>query len=232
VAVIENCEIEVAGEHLHLLPERAIYWPKKNALILCDLHFGKSGHFRKAGIPVPQKIHEDDLMRLEKIIKFHAPECVFLLGDLFHSRKNKEWDFFSEWRNKFPATLFHLIKGNHDRWVNDFSLNHDLTIHDSFLHIDPFCFVHDFNLKKTDCYIFSGHVHPAVYLSGRGKQSASFPCFYFGKEIAILPSFGNFTGQCLITPSRDDRVYVIIKNEVKALSAGGGFNSGSEAPEN
>lgn len=210
---------------MHLLAERAVYWPQKKALILCDLHFGKSGHFRKAGIPVPQKMYEDDLLRLEKMVKTLSAENVFLLGDLFHSRKNNEWNLFSEWRKKFPGTVFHLIKGNHDRWVQDAISNHDLKIHDSFLEMHPFCFVHDFNLnKKTDGYIFSGHVHPAVYLSGKGRQSESFPCFYFGKDGAILPSFGTFTGQCLIAPSKDDRVFVIIKNEVRPVSEDGQFN--------
>ena len=45
-------------------PERSLFWEEENTLIIADMHLGKSGHFRKAGIAVPQSIYKADLQRL------------------------------------------------------------------------------------------------------------------------------------------------------------------------
>ena len=46
--------IQLADEQLLLLPERALWWPQQKALVLSDVHFGKSATFRENGIPVPE----------------------------------------------------------------------------------------------------------------------------------------------------------------------------------
>ena len=46
---------------LWLSAERAVFWEEEQSLILADLHFGKTGHFRKSGIGVPQTIYREDL---------------------------------------------------------------------------------------------------------------------------------------------------------------------------
>src|ERR1051326_5913604 len=79
------------GEELILLPERAVFWKRKNLVLLSDLHLGRSGHLRKAGIPLSSKVHEDDLNRLSAVLQKVSPEKIYLLGDLFHSTHNREW---------------------------------------------------------------------------------------------------------------------------------------------
>ena len=49
---------------LWLTAQRSIFWEEQKTLIVSDLHFGKTGHFRKSGIPVPQTIYKEDLQRL------------------------------------------------------------------------------------------------------------------------------------------------------------------------
>ena len=34
--------VQLAGEELWLLPEKAIYWPAQQALLIADVHFGKA----------------------------------------------------------------------------------------------------------------------------------------------------------------------------------------------
>ncbi len=70
-------------------------------LLLSDLHFGKTGHFRKEGIAVPQAIYKEDLQRLVTQIQFFKPQQVVVIGDMFHSHANKELDLFKKWRNDF-----------------------------------------------------------------------------------------------------------------------------------
>ena len=48
--------IELQGEELILTNKRAMYWAAQKALILSDLHVGKTAHFRKHGIPIPDEI--------------------------------------------------------------------------------------------------------------------------------------------------------------------------------
>ena len=62
-------------------------------------------------------------------------------------------------------------------------------------------------------YALSGHIHPAVRLSGQG-ESMRLPCFWFGKRYGVLPAFGAFTGSAEVLPRRGDQVYVIADEEV------------------
>ncbi|MES2764996.1 MAG: DEAD/DEAH box helicase, partial [Bacteroidota bacterium] len=57
------------NEELHLLPQKAIYWPREKALLIADAHFGKVGHFRKAGVPIPNQITHNDFEILTELLK-------------------------------------------------------------------------------------------------------------------------------------------------------------------
>src|SRR6201996_1086965 len=105
--------------HLHeqdlvLIPQKAIYWKQEKALIAADVHLGKVGHFRKAGIAVPRDMEQSDLAILSDLIFQYQPERIIFLGDLFHSDMNADWDWFILWRSQFPKLEIILIRGNHD----------------------------------------------------------------------------------------------------------------------
>ena len=202
---------------LWLSPERCIFWEEQQALILSDLHFGKTGHFRKSGIPVPQSIYKDDLQRLLSQVQYFKPSRLIIVGDLFHSVANKELDLFRKWRSDFNELDIQLVKGNHDilnkKWYEESNI--EVIRH---LAIDRFCFVHDINdaceATSPDQYYFSGHIHPGVAMNGGGRQSLKFPCFYFGELYAILPAFGKFTGTAIIEPNRKDSVFAILPSNI------------------
>ena len=101
-------------QHLWLSSERVVFWDDEKALILSDSHFGKTGHFRKAGVPVPQNIFLEDLQRLFNLLQFYKPEQLIVVGDLFHSKSNKEHLLFEKWRNDFMQLEILLVRGNHD----------------------------------------------------------------------------------------------------------------------
>src|SRR5690606_8265392 len=106
--------ITIKGQQLWLTPERSIYWENEKSLIVSDLHFGKTGHFRKYGIAVPQSVYKEDLQRLVNHIQYFNSTQVIIVGDLFHSHENKELDLFLKWRHDFPELKLLLVKGNHD----------------------------------------------------------------------------------------------------------------------
>ena len=56
------------NQDLLLLPQKAIYWQQEKALIAADVHLGKVGHFRKAGIAVPRDMEQNDLAILSDLI--------------------------------------------------------------------------------------------------------------------------------------------------------------------
>ncbi|MFX6499045.1 hypothetical protein ABTG19_18945, partial [Acinetobacter baumannii] len=53
----------IRGQQIWLSAARVLYWENKKTLIVSDTHFGKTGHFRKNGIVVPQNVYKEDLQR-------------------------------------------------------------------------------------------------------------------------------------------------------------------------
>jgi metallophosphoesterase superfamily enzyme len=121
-----------------------------------------------------------------------------------------------KWRNDFPQLKMHLVMGNHDVRAKAQFEAMNLVVHNECLKIDGFCFVHDIEqeLEEEDIYHISGHIHPGIRISGNGRQSLSFPCFYFTPTYAILPAFSRFTGLAMIEPKRDENVYAIVENSL------------------
>lgn len=213
-------EIELMNQRLTLLPQKAIYWQQEKALIAADVHLGKVGHFRKAGIAVPRDMEQDDLAVLSDLIHEHRPEKIIFLGDLFHSDMNNDWDWFALWRRHFPGIGIILIKGNHDIINDRHYINLDVALHMQLL-IGPFLMRHhpldQESLEKAEGYVFCGHIHPGVSLSGRARQHITLPCFAFADKQVVLPSFGKFTGKVAMQHRSTDRIFGVLKDKVIAI---------------
>ena len=63
-------------------------------------------------------------------------------------------------------------------------------------------------------YTIAGHIYPRVYLSGKGKQSLTLPCFYFGELQGIMPAFGSFTELANRRPQKSDQMFLIAEGKV------------------
>lgn len=211
----------IHDNHFWLSPHRCIYWEEKKALIIADLHLGKSGHFRKSGIAVPQQLLMNDLHRLFHCIQYFKPEKLFIAGDMFHSTANKELDLFMRWRNDISHVQIHLIKGNHDILHNSFYTNAAIDISDLQLNHHPFYFVHDISGMKENIqaqsFYFSGHIHPGIVMYGGSRQSLRFPCFYFTENYAVLPAFSAFAGYCIVRPKKKDKVFALVKDSIMEM---------------
>ncbi|MEO6405662.1 MAG: ligase-associated DNA damage response endonuclease PdeM [Ferruginibacter sp.] len=207
------------GNHLLLTSNRTIFWEEKSTLVLSDLHLGKSGHFRKSGIAIPQNIFKEDMQRLLSEVQFFNAKELIIVGDLFHSDFNKEHDMFLRWRNDLPGIKIHLVKGNHDILKKDWYADAEIFVHEDILKIENLLFTHDIEKCSNDdgCYCISGHIHPGISLHGMGKQSLRFPCFYFGKKYAVLPAFGKFTGTFPVKPQTGDAVFALVENNIMQL---------------
>jgi DNA ligase-associated metallophosphoesterase len=208
--MIINCR----AEDLTLHKERAIYWAAKKMLIISDLHIGKSAHFRKSGIQVPDTVGLTDLQRLTSLIKAFNPEILLVTGDMFHNNINSDANAFMEWRKGHTGLNVVLVKGNHDALKNEDYEALGIEVHQKELLCFPFRFIHDKPKEFDEYYNISGHIHPGIVLYGKARQQLKFPCFYFGNNCAVLPAFSVFTGLKILNPEAGDRLYAITPEKV------------------
>lgn len=206
-------------QSLILHPSRVIFWEETSSLILSDLHFGKTGHFRKAGIAIPQNVYKEDLQRLVTLIQYFQPRQMIIAGDLFHSHANKELELFKRWREDLSLIDIHLVKGNHDVLVDEWYSKAGITVSDHAWTNAPFLFCHDNDDEQVfpvsrNHYTIAGHIHPGITLNGMGRQSLRFPCFYFTESYCVLPAFSHFTGTYRIIPKEDEDVFAIVNNKI------------------
>lgn len=210
----------ISGQQLWLSPMKAIFWESRRILIVSDLHFGKTGHFRKSGIAIPQHVYRNDLQRLFSLVQYFQPESIMVVGDFFHSVSNREADLFAKWRRDHARINIRLVKGNHDILPPEWYQENNIFLHTGVYQEGPFSFTHEWtpDIKLSeDHYIFSGHIHPGVRISGAGRQTLRLPCFYFDSTYAILPAFGDFTGLATIEPSAGSRVFVIAEQQLISM---------------
>jgi len=220
MTICAGLDFHLLGHDLILLPQKAIYWTQEKALIAADVHLGKVGHFRKAGIAVPRDMEQTDLGELSDLIFECKPQKLIFLGDLFHSDLNADWEWLRLWRQQHKKLEIILIRGNHDIIHDDHYTALNISLYDE-LQIGPFLMLHcpldSEVLEKNDAYIFCGHIHPGVNLSGKARQSITIPCFAFGEKQAVLPSFGRFTGRVAIRHQKTDRIFGVLKDKVIAI---------------
>jgi DNA ligase-associated metallophosphoesterase len=212
----------IHGQHFWLSPQRSVYWEEEKTIIVSDTHFGKTGHFRKSGIAVPQQVYKEDLQRFFSLATELKPERIVVVGDFFHSSANEEINLFLKWKNDFNGLQITLVKGNHDILGNSWYENANIQIIDQFYTIGPFSFQHDpaedHHKLDGNAFIFSGHIHPGIQIKGTGKQSLRFPCFYFSKNQCILPAFSKFSGLAIVKPKKQDQVYAITNDSIIKLA--------------
>ncbi len=211
---------KIFDNHLWLSAERCIYWESQRSLILSDLHLGKTGHFRKEGIPVPQKVYKEDLQRLVSQVQYFQPQKLIIVGDMFHSKENKEIELFKKWRSDISWLDIILVKGNHDILQDDWYTDAGIEVIKESYTVSNFSFIHDIadsSSIQAGSYFFSGHMHPGISIKGMGKQSMQLPCFYFTASYCVLPAFSRFTGTYGVTPAKNETVFAIAENRILQL---------------
>ncbi len=191
---ISTKNITIHNEVVTLTNQRGLYWETEKTLVVSDLHIGKTAHFRKAGIPIPSTILENDLKRLQRLIDQFQTEIVLVVGDLFHAENNTDIDQFQTFINHNTKVSFQLIKGNHDRLKDSFYETMGITVFKTHKDVGPFRFVHDEQHCAVDTFCISGHTHPGVTIKGRGKVFIKLPCYEVSEHRLILPAFSEFTG--------------------------------------
>jgi DNA ligase-associated metallophosphoesterase len=208
--------IELCGEQLILYPDRALYWPAKQTLVVTDLHLGKAATLRTATTLVPEEITRQDLSRLSRLITQTGAKRLVLLGDLLHARTGRAPQILaavSAWRATHSELQIDLVRGNHERQAGDPPLDWNILCVDGPFPDPPFLWRHHPGVLPEG-YSIAGHFHPTLKLTGPGHRRDALPCFLFGPKGGLLPAFGSFTGTALIKPQDGDRVYVVAEGQI------------------
>jgi DNA ligase-associated metallophosphoesterase len=210
-----HAEISINNQVFWLLPERALWWPARQALFIADVHLGKSSHFRKNGIALLSDIAFRELENLNVLVKKMRPKKLVFLGDLFHSDVNHEWGLFTNWLEHQTVEAI-LVNGNHDAALLKSVLLGRLQSVDK-LTMGSFLFTHEPEENTSDLYNFCGHIHPAFVLKGKASQRLRLPCFNIGPRQGILPAFGLTTGFVAQKPKAKHRYFVIAEDVVEVF---------------
>ena len=205
-------EVEVAGETLWLMPERAAYWPARRTVLVADWHLGKVEVFGSRGLAIPDGGTARDFATLDALVGATGATRVLVLGDLMHAppRPADDWPRqLSDWLAARPALAMAVVAGNHDRVqaaALPAGLGARIDWHAEGLDEGPFRFEHEPG-SVPGRYTVAGHLHPTRRLVMAGDRMRA-PAFWFRDDHAVLPAFGNFTGGMNIDPAPGDRVYV------------------------
>ena len=218
--VTDSVQVEICGETLQLCADKAIYWPARKTLILTDPHFGKPASFRHAGIPLPLGTTRDDLDRLTRLVRFHEPQRIIILGDFFHHRTGQCAQTLyqiGQWREVHHGLVIHVVAGNHDRHSLPPPAEWHMGWHAKPLLEGPFLYCHE-PCSNPDAYVLAGHIHPSITLSDGIGAPMRLPCFHFTKDHALLPAFGSFTGTATVRPQANEGVYAIVEDQVVTIA--------------
>lgn len=166
-----------AGTQFVAMGTGALFCPAKYALILADLHLGKSERMaRRGGALLPPFETHDTLNRLGAVIAATRPRTVFMLGDVFDDNTARDAltaDDNALWQGIMTSVDCTTLAGNHDPTGQAEAILDMVTLR----HIAG---------NGPD---ISGHFHPKA-----GLTNVTRPAFLIGKDHLILPAFGTFTG--------------------------------------
>jgi len=206
-----SCPVEWAGELMHLLPERALWWPARRTLFVADAHFGKAAAFRALGQPVPAGTTGGNLGRLDDLLQGLGAEAAVFLGDFLHAPEARTPSLLhalADWRARHSHVRMTLVRGNHDSHAGDPPPSLAFAIVDEPWLLGPFACCHHPQVHATH-FVLAGHLHPVLRLRGPGRDSVRLPCFMAEGRQVVLPAFGEFTGGAEVDAAPGREFHVI-----------------------
>jgi len=180
-----------SGHELMALPQGALFWPARRALLVADLHLEKASWFARLGQMLPPYDSMATLADLSALAAATEAEEIWCLGDSFHDASGCE---------RLPGAARSLLIGltaaTRWTWITG---NHDPSFADHCggeiveeAEVDGLILRHEADPADPRPEL-SGHFHPKLRISHRGRQ-VSRRCFVATGTKLILPAFGSLTG--------------------------------------
>lgn len=185
-----------AGHEWCALPQGALYWPARRALLVADLHLEKASWFAGRGQFLPPYDSIATLTDLAALVAALDPRELYCLGDSFHDVGGCD---------RLPAAARALLTDLTARvgwtWITG---NHDPVLVDRCggtvtpeAAVDGVVLRHEAAAGEVRPEL-SGHFHPKLRVRVRGKLVAR-RCFVQSATKLILPAFGALTGGLDVT---------------------------------
>jgi DNA ligase-associated metallophosphoesterase len=183
--------LSFAGETFLATASGALYWRRRQALLVADLHLEKASWFARLGQFLPPYDSHATLSALAADVEATGAARLYCLGDSFHDRFGCD---------RLPADARELLTGLTARldWVWIVG-NHDPGFSDHCggrieeeVVAEGIVLRHEAERQETRPEI-SGHFHPKLRLHLKGR-SVSRRCFVASQAKLIMPSFGSLTG--------------------------------------
>ncbi len=208
-----DLSLTLAGETLHLLGARALYWPTRSAMLIADLHLGKADLFRRAGIGLPSGGTGDDLARLTHLLQQQRVDTLWILGDVLHGVAHRAawYRQWQGWREQHPSLQIGALAGNHDRALPKADLGIELL--GESVQEGPFLLRHD-PRPHARLHVLCGHLHPLARLPGMQRR---WPAFWLREDLTILPAFSRFTAGIAPVLADGERLVACVEDEAIAL---------------
>ncbi|HEX8554640.1 MAG TPA: ligase-associated DNA damage response endonuclease PdeM [Sphingomonas sp.] len=178
------------GHDLRALPQGALWWPARRALLVADLHLEKASWFARFGQMLPPYDSLATLADLSALVAVTQAREVWCLGDSFHDVGACD---------RLPvaargmltaltgATRWVWITGNHDPIVDRCGGE----VCDEVV-VDGLVLRHEARTDEPRPEL-SGHFHPKLRVRVRGRSVAR-RCFVATANKLVLPAFGALTG--------------------------------------
>lgn len=184
---MNSVDFKLCDETLTACPSGSLFWKDKKALIVSDLHLGKSERIaRRGGALLPPYDTLDTLTRLSADIEILGPKTVICLGDSFDdliAAESLEASHYETIARLQAGRRWIWIEGNHDPGPVHLGGEHVFE-----LALGSLTFRHIAKLD-TDPGEVSGHYHPKAKV-----RHISRPCFMRDAGRLILPAYGCYTG--------------------------------------
>lgn len=184
------------GEEWLLLPQGGLFWPRRRALLVADLHLEKASWFARLGQMLPPYDTAATLADLTALVASTRPEEIWCLGDSFHDRHGCDRlppDQRANLTALTAAVRWTWITGNHDPVLAD-HCGGDV-VEEAL--VDGIILRHQADPADPRPEL-SGHFHPKLRVRTRGRQ-VSRRCFVASPTKLILPAFGSLTGGLDVT---------------------------------
>jgi DNA ligase-associated metallophosphoesterase len=179
------------GHELMALPQGALFWPSRSALLVADLHLEKASWFARIGQMLPPYDSIATLADLTALAVSTGATEIWCLGDSFHDRHGCD-----RLPDRARSMLTALTGGTRWTWITG---NHDIGFADHCggaiveeAEVDGLLLRHEADPSEARPEL-SGHFHPKLRIRHRGRQ-VSRRCFVATRRKLILPAFGSLTG--------------------------------------
>jgi putative SbcD/Mre11-related phosphoesterase len=183
---------------------RAVSLPAADALVVADLHVGRS---EASEVEFPLGERRDLLERLRALLAASDPETVVFAGDVLHrfgtvSERSRETveQLAEACRDAGCRPVF--VRGNHDTALD--AVRGD--VRDAYVAGgDPrivVCHGHEEPSVDADAYVI-GHDHPAIEIEGQRRPCfLNAPAAYRDADVLMVPAFSRLAAGVAINDAR------------------------------